>query len=522
MKNLFQFRVFVFVLFLQVMAAQSVAQSAGANSSALVSTGWRMVKNLSDSLTHDRTIYFKKNFTFSTLNPDGSMYNGGNYSVMDAKTFVTVHYGSQSACLYNFKINNDTLRFKGHYVEPYFDRNDSTIGFEPIDEVWVKIKDWVDEDAGILFSDADLLSTVLEKAAKENKMIFMDCYTTWCGPCKYLSNNVFPQKKVGDFYNKNFLNVSFDMETPEGRRIQARYGVKAYPTLLFLNPKGEVEHKSIGAGMADYMLEIGKTALDSTRNLQALKQKIKNGDRSAETLLDYLPIDYYGTDKAQLLGEHFKGKTLQQRLTKNSWELFKRFENDIQSPQFLYFAKHRAGFEKKFGKAEVNDKIWRLLENNKSDSVKYNAIRKVDPALYKKHKLANYYQLALAHNKAKVNKNDTASWNNLLLTAKKYFALEGIEPWDYNNLSRYIYENYKTHNDTAALKQAREWQQKLLKLNPGEPQWNDTYAHILFELGDVQQAIQYEEIALKKGQELKSKSLKFYSDELERFRKALQ
>lgn len=30
----------------------------------------------------------------------------------------------------------------------------------------------------------------LAKANKENKLLFVDCYTTWCGPCKQMDKYV--------------------------------------------------------------------------------------------------------------------------------------------------------------------------------------------------------------------------------------------------------------------------------------------------------------------------------------------
>ncbi|MEZ4982778.1 MAG: thioredoxin family protein [Saprospiraceae bacterium] len=39
----------------------------------------------------------------------------------------------------------------------------------------------------------------MAEAAKTNKLIFMDAYTTWCGPCKMMSKNVFTEGKVAAF-----------------------------------------------------------------------------------------------------------------------------------------------------------------------------------------------------------------------------------------------------------------------------------------------------------------------------------
>lgn len=64
---------------------------------------------------------------------------------------------------------------------------------------------------GIKFEDITF-NEALKKAKEQGKLIFMDCYTTWCGPCKMMSNQVFKQKQVGDFFNQNFVNLKVDMK----------------------------------------------------------------------------------------------------------------------------------------------------------------------------------------------------------------------------------------------------------------------------------------------------------------------
>lgn len=84
-------------------------------------------------------------------------------------------------------------------------------------------------------------------AAKANKPIFMDIYTTWCGPCKYLSSNIFPTKVAGDYMNATFVNAKFDAEKGEGIEIAKKYDVKGYPTMLILNSKGEELGRVVGS-----------------------------------------------------------------------------------------------------------------------------------------------------------------------------------------------------------------------------------------------------------------------------------
>ncbi len=68
---------------------------------------------------------------------------------------------------------------------------------------------------GIRFAEGSW-KELLETAKKEGKLIFVDCYTEWCQPCKQMEQQVFPSKKVGKFYNEHFINVKMDMEKGEG------------------------------------------------------------------------------------------------------------------------------------------------------------------------------------------------------------------------------------------------------------------------------------------------------------------
>ena len=62
-------------------------------------------------------------------------------------------------------------------------------------------------DEGIVFEHVDF-KQAKELAKAQNKLIFIDAYTTWCGPCKLMAKTVFTEKEVGDFYNSNFININ--------------------------------------------------------------------------------------------------------------------------------------------------------------------------------------------------------------------------------------------------------------------------------------------------------------------------
>jgi thiol:disulfide interchange protein len=86
----------------------------------------------------------------------------------------------------------------------------------------------------------------LKQAAREQKMVFVDAYASWCGPCKAMSRNVFTNYDVGVFFNATFVNLKVDWESPQGRKLNAKYPLRAYPTLLYLNSSGELLSASEG------------------------------------------------------------------------------------------------------------------------------------------------------------------------------------------------------------------------------------------------------------------------------------
>lgn len=113
------------------------------------------------------------------------------------------------------------------------------------------------ENEGIQFTDA-AWAAVVKKAKAENKIIFLDAYASWCGPCKLLQKNVFTRADVGDLFNKNFINVKVDMERGEGPHLARQFPLEAYPTLFFIEPNGKIIKKVIGYQTPEALIAIGK------------------------------------------------------------------------------------------------------------------------------------------------------------------------------------------------------------------------------------------------------------------------
>lgn len=117
---------------------------------------------------------------------------------------------------------------------------------------------------GIQFIE-DNWNKALEEAKKENKLIFLDAYASWCGPCKLLKRKTFPDKTAGDFFNKNFINVAVDMEKGDGPALGAKYRVTAYPTLIITDTNGNIVTYTQGYISPKQLIEFGKHGLNQKK-----------------------------------------------------------------------------------------------------------------------------------------------------------------------------------------------------------------------------------------------------------------
>ncbi|MEF9985752.1 MAG: thioredoxin family protein [Bacteroidales bacterium] len=191
------------------------------------------------------------------------------------------------------------------------------------------------------------LQEALNKAKankKGPKLVFLDCYTTWCGPCKHMANTVFPTKAAGDYFNKNFVNIKIDMEKGEGLELAKKYSVAAYPTFLILNIDGGEVGRVVGGGDLNEFIKKVELAKDVNNSPKHLKD-IYETDKTVENALAYLKClenAYMKEDMAKFIGENLT--------------IFKKAE--VFSPQmWIYFSQNLAGNNPALLKYLLDNKI---------------------------------------------------------------------------------------------------------------------------------------------------------------------
>lgn len=219
---------------------------------------------------------------------------------------------------------------------------------------------------GVKFIDDKTLYEVIQLAAQQQKLVFVDCYTTWCGPCKMMANNEFPKKEAGDYFNAKFVNAKFDMEKGEGPDIARKYQVTAYPTFLVLNEHGEMVHRVVGADEITSFIQRVEQGLTG-KTLAQYQKEYASGERGEAFLREYLGVlteQHMRNDAARLTRELIGQKSADDVIADSL--LFRCYVTQCQpgpsDPLFLSICRNRAKVRQLQG--EDGSRVLTILWNN--------------------------------------------------------------------------------------------------------------------------------------------------------------
>ena len=212
----------------------------------------------------------------------------------------------------------------------------------------------------------------LELAQAEGKLVFVDAYAVWCGPCKRMSTQVFPREDVGAFFNENFVSLKIDMERGPGKEFGRIFPVSSYPTLLFISSQGELVQRVIGAQAPENLIQQAQLALRKTDKSESFAKRYREGERDPKVVLEYIKsLNKAGKPSLAVANEFLRDN----KDHANADVQAVIFESMLQvdSRIFELFIEQRAGLESAFGKDAVANRIEKAAEQTMENGLTYNA-----------------------------------------------------------------------------------------------------------------------------------------------------
>lgn len=204
-------------------------------------------------------------------------------------------------------------------------------------------------------------SEAMDAARQEKKLVFIDFYTDWCGPCKKMARETFPQKNVGNFMNQNFVCLKLNAEK-EGKELAARYAVKAYPTFIILDSDGKVRSELKGAMDGDAFIAKLKAGLDPEQTPERMAERYQAGERTPELVNNYaLHMMEQRKEKEgfEIVNNYFESLSEAERLKEVNAFLFTRYTLNIDDAKARFMVAHRDEFDATV-KEEIAERVARL------------------------------------------------------------------------------------------------------------------------------------------------------------------
>jgi thiol-disulfide isomerase/thioredoxin len=353
---------------------------------------------------------------------------------------------------------------------------------------------------GIEFDHEITFQEALDRAKKEGKLVFMDCYTSWCGPCKRLAATVFTDSAVGQYFNNNYVNVKFDMEKGEGTTLANRYQIAAYPTLLWIDPNGSVKNKVVGGLDPQSLIAAGKKAADPIPDLlHAMDKKYAAGARDQAFLEEYLTnFKSSGRDYDAVFAEYLNQAQIQNWPKGSTLSTVYQLTDKYNSPGMDILIKDKPAFV-----AKVSAQAYAKKINEIAREAQEEAKRKTDEKI-----LRQAIELVKSNGgpdaKQQVAKMEMDYYFNTANASvyDKYVTdyLKKYAPNDAKLMNDVAWQYYINTNEEKYLKKASQWAYKAVNIKNTCTN-NTTYAYLQYKLGNLSEATKACDYAIIKAKE---------------------
>lgn len=396
-------------------------------------------------------------------------------------------------------------------------------------------------EAGVKFTEHLSWQQIVAKATAENKYIFVDCFATWCGPCKLMDREVYPKTNVGDFYNTHFISVRAQMDSSkndneevrnwyaDAHNLQAQFHIRAFPTFLFFSPDGKIVHRAVGAHRDTDFINLGKKALNPEKQYYTLLTNYRQGNKDFKKMVYLAAIAGMSGDKklADTIAGDYKlnylDKLSEEGLcTKENLDFIGQYPNLVNSKDgfFHLFYNSPEKADQIAGQKGLSDLLanWvismeeifsKLYDSNNKALTASPAWDAMTETIAKKYNRETAEKLVLD---AKLkfypyvgNWKEYAKWEDFNIIKNPPKSISEVE-----TLNQAAWSNVFEHcKDKGVLTRAIAWSDLCIQLQPESiitSQFYDTKANLLYKLGKVNEAIVCENKAIDQDDQFVKKS----------------
>jgi thioredoxin-related protein len=396
---------------------------------------------------------------------------------------------------------------------------------------------------GIHFENGLNWEQIREKAKAENKYIFVDCYASWCGPCKKMDQDVYPKDSVGSVVNPRFVCVKVQLDTSknddeavkswyaDAHALMATYKINAFPTYLFFSPAGEVVHRGLGYQRAWNFAQLAMEATDPHKQYYVLVAEYRRGDRdyavmpalanhakaySDKGLADSMAADY--------LHGYLDKLNNKEMCTRPNLEFISNFAKVLSSrdqvfkciwehPELADTAMHDKDFAKRFANYMVTkEEITPVTAQAKKEGKEPDWEMSV-------RNIQNKYGAALAEENvvnAKIEwyraEKDWKDYTKYVVRRMDLIGLQNI-PDDFFGrvgLNNFAWDIFLYSDNKEELEKAMAWSDWVLQRDPQlQATTMDTKANLLYKLGKKEEAMALETKAVQADPKNKDISANF-------------
>lgn len=363
---------------------------------------------------------------------------------------------------------------------------------------------------------------VVAKAKMEKKCIFVDCYTTWCAPCRKMDREVYSMQDVGKYFDEHYIAVKAQIDTSknddaatrafyrDAAYLSRQYKVNLYPTLLFFNPEGKILNRASGAMDADVLVHLAAEVQDPRKDYYTLLETYKKGGRNMEQMA------FLARTALRLLGDtvqseaiaydYMESLTPSAKFAKSNIEFMREFTNRTTDPGFHFFFTEKDSINKIMMDEDCSQAVIQsvLFREIVAPQLAACAKEKATPrwqlmALTIAGKYGQYYAdrtiLGAESDWCARQKDWSGHTKYLVMFVEKFGPVSdsgsAMEAFYLNNCAWDIFIH---STDNHELNIGLKWSLRAVMMDP-TPGWIDTYANILYKLKRRDLALKWESIA---------------------------